>query len=209
MDNEQINEKKWDAQSDNYDHKRWTKFFRSQQKYLIDLLQLQPDQTFLDIGCGTGWAVYYAASQITSGNVYGLDLSGEMIEKAKITTSEFTNVQFLKSSAENIPLEDKSVDYAICTNSFHHYKKPLTVLREIFRVLKPSGKIYILDLSSDEFFGKIINKFNKITDSGHVNLYSSADFKELFTDSGLNHVEDFETGKIGPFHWKVHIGAPV
>ena len=55
-------------------------------------------------------------------------------------------------SSDDLPLESNYFDTIICTNSFHHYSKPETALSEAKRVLKLDGRIYILDVTADDFF---------------------------------------------------------
>ena len=114
---------------------------------------------FLDLGCGTGWAVCYAATLLEGkGRLVGIDISKGMIEKAKRHALGFPTVEFLEANAENLPCKHDYFDTVICSNSFHHYLHPEQALKEVTRVLKLHGKIYILDVNADDFLIQWIDK---------------------------------------------------
>jgi ubiquinone/menaquinone biosynthesis C-methylase UbiE len=152
-----MNERKWDARAATYDDKRFD-YFRWMQQRVIRLIGLRPGLRFLDIGCGTDWVVHYVASLLQDkGMFYGVDISGNMIERAQIQSRDLGNVYFYRTDAEQLPLESGSVDCAICTNLFHHYLYPLKVLAEIHRVLTAEGCLYILGVTMDDFLTRWID----------------------------------------------------
>ena len=83
----QMNEAMWDkwAEADTLDNNgRLSRILRADQSKVISLLNIHPNVHFLDIGCGTGWAVGQVANLVNGkGLFYGVDLSPKMIEKAK------------------------------------------------------------------------------------------------------------------------------
>lgn len=194
----ELNEAKWDKWANSLDGKGWRyDYLRHGQSGVISLLDIKENISFLDIGCGTGWALGQAAKLIDDkGSFYGVDLSAKMIEKAK------ENFHFIKSNAESIPLDDNLFDIIICTNSFHHYLHPDKALKEMYRLLKVGGKIYILDPTADIWIIKIIDKLAKLLGHGHVKFYSTKEFKKLIVGAGLKY-EGRETIRM---HQKVHIG---
>jgi ubiquinone/menaquinone biosynthesis C-methylase UbiE len=151
-DNDAANNRKWSRRAATYDDKRYS-YFRFLQRELISLAKIRPPVNFLYLGCGTGWAVCNVA-KVTDGkgNFVGIDISKGMIEKSVSNANGLPNVNFYEASSEHLPLESNYFDTIICTNSFHHYSRPEVALNEVNRVLKPSGKIYILDVTADDFF---------------------------------------------------------
>jgi ubiquinone/menaquinone biosynthesis C-methylase UbiE len=197
-----LNQSKWDARSETYDEGRYD-YFRDLQKRAVSLLPLKKDQKFLDIGCGTGWAVRYAAGMAKDGGeFYGIDVSSKMIEKAIENTRGHNNIFFYRASAEKLPFENDLFDSIICTNSFHHYPHPSKALDEVCRVLKPGGRIYIVDPTSDGLIVKLLDGYMKIREREHVKFYSSRDYRELFTRSGIKYIMT----KTVRWLEKVHIG---
>jgi ubiquinone/menaquinone biosynthesis C-methylase UbiE len=116
FDHAELNAKKWDARAETYDEKRFD-YFRYMQKRLIALLPLKENLCFLDIGCGTGWAVRYVATLVNQqGEFYGIDVSPNMIKKAKDHSQDYRNAYFYKANAEELPFQDNLLDLITGTN---------------------------------------------------------------------------------------------
>lgn len=112
-----------------------------------------------------------------------------MIEKANELAIHTKNVRFFNTSSENLPFDDNSIDSVICSFSFHHYKYPEKALNEVARVLKPKGKIHVIDITPDDLFMKLFDTLMKIIQKEHVKQYSSKEFKEMYTMSKLEYIE--------------------
>ena len=202
-EHQRLNEEKWNSWAKNFDSKRFA-YFRLMQKRLVSLLDLEEGQNLLDLGCGTGWAVRYAASLVNnSGGFYGIDISPDMIQKAKLNSADCNNVYFFQENSEQLHFDNNFFDFIICSYSFHHYFSPDKVLSEVQRVLKPGGRIYILDTTSDVLIVRIVDKRRKKKDPTHIKLYSSRDYKELYIRAKLNYIG---SKSIRGLYTKVHIG---
>ncbi len=201
----QMNEAMWDkwAEDDTLDNNGLqSRFLRAAQGKVISLLNIHPNVHFLDIGCGTGWAVGQAANLVNGkGLFYGVDLSPKMIEKAKENFSGKDNFHFLQANSESIPLDDDFFDIIICTNSFHHYLHPDKALKEMYRLLKSGGKLYILDPLADSWIGKFWDVLAKLKEPEHVKIYSTKQFQQLFVQAGLK----YSSTKTN-WHEAIHIG---
>jgi ubiquinone/menaquinone biosynthesis C-methylase UbiE len=205
-EHERLNERLWDAKSDTWYNKR-SGYFQTLQKGLVSLLDLREEQRLLDLGCGTGWAVRYAASLVNDrGEFDGIDISSKMIEKAISNSSDYRNVHFYKTSADKLPFENNFFDFIICSASFHHYFDPNKVLLEVYRVLKPKGRIYILDPTSDGLFAKMADKLVRRFEPGHVKFYSTQEYKTLFSNAGLDYVAHMVLRRMIVLSLKVLIG---
>ncbi len=196
-----INETKWDSWADTYEDKRFD-FLRYLQKKTVSLVQLKEGQRFLDIGCGTGWAVRYAASLMKeNGEFYGVDLSSKMIEKAVENPRGYKSTHFYNARVEELPFDSDFFDVAICTSSFHHYLDPSKALDEIRRVLKPGGRVYITDGTGDDILTRLMDKYVMARNPDHVKLYSTGEYRDLFSRSKITYI----TTKV-VFPEKVQIG---
>ena len=140
---EQYNRDFFDKWSGKYDDFRISRWFRYTQDLAIMEFDLRPNARLLDVGCGTGYAVVYAASLLPDGKACGIDISSSMVDRAAARIpSELTGqVQFRTAGAENIPYGNDEFDYVLCTNSFHHYHQPMRALGEMRRVLKAGGAL--------------------------------------------------------------------
>jgi ubiquinone/menaquinone biosynthesis C-methylase UbiE len=186
----ELNKAKWDKWAETADGKGWKyDYLRSAQLAVISMLGMRENMNFLDIGCGTGWAIGQAASLIDfNGSFYGVDLSQKMIEKAEENFKKYSAFHFIRANSEYIPLEDNFFDIIICTNSFHHYFHPDKAMKEIFRLLNPGGKIYILDPAADSWIIKVVDRIIKLFEPGHVKIYSSEEFRNMMSAAGLKYV---------------------
>ncbi|MBA4395124.1 MAG: methyltransferase type 11 [Desulfobacca sp.] len=104
--------------------------------------------TVLDIGCGGGLDCLVAARMAgPEGKVVGLDFSSEMISRAKenLQASDLTNVTFLVWSGEPLPFPENSFDRVISNGVFNLIPDKPKALQEVFRVLKPEGRLMMAD----------------------------------------------------------------
>ncbi len=105
-------------------------------------------ETALDIGCGAGVDTLVAATMVgPEGKVIGVDLVPEMLEQAKanLKKTSLKNVAFQEGSAEQLPFPDGTFDVVISNGVFNLIPDKAKALREVFRVLKPSGRFLLAD----------------------------------------------------------------
>ena len=118
------------------------------RKKFIQKLDIQDDYTILDVACGTG-DVGIEIIKKHSVSVTGIDLSPKMVELAqgKARRKKLDNITFIEGDAENLPLNDNSVDCLTISYGFRNISKYETALLEFHRVLKPGGRLGILEFS--------------------------------------------------------------
>jgi ubiquinone/menaquinone biosynthesis C-methylase UbiE len=108
----------------------------------LALMDLQPADQVLDLGCGTGWASRRMA-RVTA-EVTGLDVADEMLRRAEQASVGIDNVRYVWGSVERIPAADNSFSKVLSVESFYYYADQGKALDELRRVMAPDGKLFIL-----------------------------------------------------------------
>ncbi len=112
------------------------------------MMELKPGERVLDLSCGSGWATRLLARRVAQGErpgqVVGVDISAEMISLARESSRGFGNIEYVEASAEFIPLQANRFDKILSVEAFYYYPDQDRALEEMYRVLAPGGRLFIL-----------------------------------------------------------------
>lgn len=114
----------------------------------FSLGEIREGESVLDIGCGGGVDTMIAAIVVgPTGRVAGVDMSSEMLERARenLSQTNLKNVSFRESSAEDLLFPDQNFDVVISSGVFNLIPDKPKALKEVFRVMKPDGRLMMAD----------------------------------------------------------------
>ena len=157
----------------------------------IRLMDLRTGERVLDLGCGSGWATRLLARLVSDGpegfgQVVGLDVSDEMIRQARAASKDFENILYVWGSAQQIPWEENFFDKVLSVESFYYYPDQDRALAELFRVLAPRGRMFILiNLYKDNPYS--LQWVDKLKVPVHVR--SAAEYVDLLKKHAFENVE--------------------
>lgn len=179
----------YDKLASTYDS-RWQNYIDQSLSFLLNSIEILPQESVLDLACGTGELAKLILAKNPQQQITGIDLSKDMLEVAKKKLKAYPNISLYNTSAASLPIADKSFDIVVCANAFHFFEFPQQVLAEIKRVLKPGGKVIIVDWCRDYILMKIIDVWLKITDPAHQKCYSAAEFNQILETAGFDIIKD-------------------
>ncbi|MHA1839136.1 MAG: class I SAM-dependent methyltransferase [Candidatus Ranarchaeia archaeon] len=131
---------------------RMPQFAFLHKKFVNKLKKYNPKGTITDVGCGPGYLLKILRQAFPNNQLMGIDVSTEMIERARDNLSSDTanaHVVFRQGNAVSLPLEDSTQDFLVSTLSLHHWSNPKQALNEFYRVLKPGEQLLIFDMRRD------------------------------------------------------------
>ena len=159
-------------------------------------LDLTGGSGFLDVACGTGWAVRAARSHVPDGPVAGIDVSPGMIGVAAKDAPE--TVEFKLAKASEIPYLDETFHSVLCSCAFHHFPRPMRALEEIRRVLAPDGTFVLLDAARDVSLGIWLqDRWRRLLEASHIRYYTTRELRRFVKAAGMQ--LDGETRTIKKF----------
>jgi arsenite methyltransferase len=152
----------------------------------LEAMRIVRDEKILDVGCGAGWLSRALARGVPKGRAVGMDISDEMIRRARAASVEFDNLVFVVGEVAEIPWESNFFTRAISVESAYYWPDPAKGLREIHRVLDDGGSAWIVinyykDNPHCHQWGSILTV--------PTHLLSADEWAEFFRGAGFTQVQ--------------------
>ena len=159
--------------------------------YPLSFKEMKQGDIVIDIGCGAGLDLYFASKKVgKQGKVYGIDISDDMVRKAKhnINQLNLKNVEVLQAHSDSIPLEDDAVDVITSNGIYNLSPDKKAVLKEAYRILKPNGIICFSEIVLKQELEQEVRKSVKdwfrciggaLTLDKFMNLMKEVGFKDI------------------------------
>ncbi len=185
--------------ADNYesDHAGVYNICKKDYPDILAEIEKEPFSDLLDAGCGTAPMLSLLTSRFPDAHFTGIDITPKMIEVAK--SKHLSNTKFICGDCENLPFNAESFDVIICSQSFHHYPKPLDFLRGAQRCLRHGGRLILRDMTMGNrlihwFVNTIELPLLNRLGYGDVHCYNREELQSLCEKAKLN-LESFDQRK--------------
>lgn len=175
----------------------------------VEFAKPQTTDRVLDVACGPGKFVLALAPRVRFAR--GIDLTPEMLRQAREfqREREIANAFFDCGDADQLPYPSASFDLVTCQYAFHHMQKPRGPLGEMLRVLKPAGRIVLIDSLAPERDSKweLHNRIELLRDPSHTETLRLTSFLEMFDQLGLEVARQAIRRRPRSFHqWMLRAG---
>ncbi|SRR5579883_1249170 len=155
--------------------------------WVVEAAALTGNEEVVDVGTGTGHTALALAPNARE--VVAIDITVPMLEAAQRLAAErhITNVRFVQGDALALPLSSESADLVVCRLAAHHFPRLTPAVQEWARVLRPDGKLIVVDSISPEEpeLDSFINELEVLRDSSHVRNYRVSEWVSQLSQAGL------------------------
>lgn len=163
---------------------------------LIEALHLQPDNTLLDLGTGSGYVSLEVAKRYQDVRVIGLDIVEKTLKANRERADEqhLNNISFVSYDGMNFPFEDGLFDVIVTRYALHHFPNIEHTFRELARVMKKGGRLIIADPTpNDNDTSRFVDAYMKMKPDGHIKYYTKEEFRLLGEKAGFSLIDAFQT----------------
>ena len=176
---------------------RWRHYLDETLDWVSRHVEARWPLLLLDVGCGTGELIQRLKNHMRETFFIGLDPSAAMLGRADLKFPEGDGrTALVRASAERIPLRSGSFEWVTCVNSLHCVQEPERAIGEMARVLRPEGKLLLIDWSRQSWLCRLLDVWCRRFDPTHVAMYRPDEVKEMLERAGLSllAIEDFRVG---------------
>lgn len=163
---------------------------------ILSYIQVEPGMKILDLGTGSGYLAFPFAEKYKQVEVVGLDIVEKTLEEnqRKVELEGINNLRFVSYDGMDFPFEDNSFDIVISRYALHHFPAIHDTFREISRVLKKNGILFLSDPTpNDDDIERFVDEYMQMKKDGHIKFYTKDEWEKIGNSVDLMYIDDFET----------------
>lgn len=155
---------------------------------MLDRISMPADACILDIGCGDGWMARLVSSRLSQGACVGIDVSTEMIHRARLASEDTDNILFTAGEVEEIPWAEDYFSHVLSIESAYYWTDLGKATREVYRVTSHGGSFHILinyysENPFSEGWGRDMDlRLHRLSAREWANTFREAGFERVSTD---------------------------
>lgn len=155
---------------------------------ILDSLQMKDSTRILDIGTGNGYLAYPIGARNPYVEVIGLDIVEDTLNRNRFKAQEqnLFNIEFVTYGGIVFPFDDAYFDVIVSRYALHHFPRITDTFKEINRVLKKGGQLFISDPTpNDNDISGFVDEFMQMKSDGHIKLYTHKEYNQMAQEVGL------------------------
>ena len=168
----------------NYD-RRWARYTERVLAVALDHMALTGTEIILDVACGTGELEHRIVRRFPQQPVIGIDLSEHMLAAARTKLAAFPHCQFMQGDSQHLQFPDRHFDMVVSCSALHYMRHAQHVIDECARVLKPGGRVLIIDWCRDYLSAQLYHIFRRVIAPAHHRVYTRRELETMFRVAGL------------------------
>lgn len=168
------------------------KFTAKFKEYLLEEITVESNRNILDVACGNAMFLKMLSNKYDI-HGYGIDISEKMIQNARKRCPDMT---FEISPCEHTPFDNQMFDIVTVCAAYHHFPDTKAFAKEVSRIIKPKGLLYIAEIYYPLIVRAIFNPLVPLSKAGDVKFYSPKEIQSNFEEFGFKMVNFKKKGHI-------------
>jgi ubiquinone/menaquinone biosynthesis C-methylase UbiE len=182
----------YNQKADGYDNSFEGMYTYKFKELLLEEMAVKQGYNVLDAGCGNGSLLKMLAKKYDI-HGYGTDISEKMIENARLRNPDMV---FEVAGCESIPFENEQFDIITVCAAYHHFPNVKSFAKEVLRLLKQNGALYIAEVYYNTIMRLLCNPFIPLSKAGDVKFYSPKEITKNFEALGFRQVSFKTSGHV-------------
>lgn len=169
----------------------WRRYMNQTLPVIRQTAAVENDERVLDLACGTGELLHRIARRSPQAELVGVDLASGMVDRARQKLAGTPRAQVQRADGHDLPFADNAFDAILCANTFHYFTHPSVVLAEGRRVLRPSGRLVLLDWCRDFWTCRLMDGALRRIDPAYETCHTLAELTSLLGRASFRVTESF------------------